>query len=671
MNLHEYIKKTGKIPEWAYPVEYGKQTDVDCDVLVVGGGVAGCRAAIAARQREFEVVLMDRGVTKRSGMGGVGVDHWHGAVKNPCSKITPKMYSDIAMYASGGYTNGLARYIIGSEGWDTLLELESWGVQIRDEEDEFKGTMWRDEETKLLFAYDVENKHCLRVYGYNIKPVLDKVLRRLGVKIYNRTCVTSLLTEGGKQGARCIGATGLNDRTGEFLVFNAKSVVVATGGGGRLWGFAPEVTMSASMSDLNNCGLGHAIGWNAGAEFVMMDQVSNGGLSGFGYAPYSTGNSDNTYQGAPMVDRDYRRIQHATVLDKLIDLEDERGIFMPEEGASCVLGHGIGLSVPAGMEYEVSHLDPGIGDKVRGGELKLPLYTDLTLLSREHNRLIWGLMLSHEGKCRVPIYETMTKWGFDPERDVLQLPVTNPDNYYLFSSWCGINSCTPPNWRQAGCGGYLTDWRLQSSLPGLFVAGGMPLFGSGCHGESHTTGRYAGRQAAVFAKANAFVKYDAEQAANEKARVLAPALREDGDVGWKEMNYAIARIMQDYCGEIMDEHTLELGVKRLEDLRDTEGGRTFVNNPHELARLVECFGLIDLGVCYIESAKARKASSDLIGFKRIDYPEVDPEEWHKFIPICLKDGAVSTRDLPCDYYLNAPYAPDLEENYQAYAELGL
>jgi hypothetical protein len=84
------------------------------------------------------------------------------------------MYSEKAMELAGGYTNGLARYIIGMEGWDTLQELESWGVQIRDEDDEFEGTIWRDEETKLLFAYDVDNKHCLRIYGNNIKPVVDR-----------------------------------------------------------------------------------------------------------------------------------------------------------------------------------------------------------------------------------------------------------------------------------------------------------------------------------------------------------------------------------------------------------------------------------------------------------------------------------------------------------------
>ena len=51
-------------------------------------------------------------------------------------------------------------------------------------------------------------------------------MKRLGVRIYDRVMATSLLTEGGKQGARVVGATGLDTRTGEFYVFRAKAVIL-------------------------------------------------------------------------------------------------------------------------------------------------------------------------------------------------------------------------------------------------------------------------------------------------------------------------------------------------------------------------------------------------------------------------------------------------------------
>ena len=42
---HEYVQKTGRVPEWPYPVNYGKMNEVVSDVLVIGGGVAGLQAA--------------------------------------------------------------------------------------------------------------------------------------------------------------------------------------------------------------------------------------------------------------------------------------------------------------------------------------------------------------------------------------------------------------------------------------------------------------------------------------------------------------------------------------------------------------------------------------------------------------------------------------------------
>lgn len=669
MNWHEYVKKTGKVPAWPYKVNYGKENVIESDVLVVGGGVAGCRAAIEARRRGATVAVADRGFSKRSGNGGAGVDHWHGAVTNPCSKVTPEMYSEAAMECAGGYTNGSARYIIGKEGWDTLLETEQMGVQIRDEEDEFKDTMFRDEETKLLFAYDVEHKHCLRIYGHNIKPCVDAEMRRLGCDVYDRICITSLLTEGGKQGARVVGATGIHDRTGEFYIFKAKAVVIATGTAGRLWYFAPELTQSAAMYNLNQTAAGHSIGWKAGAEMVLMEHQAARAIAGMGYAPYSMGNTDNTYQGVPAVDAEGKTVSYANSYGEL--LEEERQIFQPARDDKFVIGHGIGLNMANGKDYLISSLDPMLGAKIRSGEYKLPLYNDFTLLDEKHRRLVFGMMLSQEGKCRVPIYETLTQWGFDPDKDMLQMPIYNPDFYSFGAAWSGVNTHNPPNWCSMGGGGFLTDWRLQSTLPGLFAAGGTPIFGSGCHGEAHTTGRYAGRQAAVFAKRYSAIEPDAEQIKKEKERCYAPVTREDGDIGWKEMNYAITRIMQDYCGnEVKTDLTLELGLKRFDDLLETEGERTYASNPHELARLLECFSLMDLGKCCMEASKARKASSKILNFKRLDYPEVDPAEWNAFVSVSQKDNVTQSRLVSHRYYLEAPYSNDLEENYQRYAEIG-
>ncbi|MCL2124713.1 MAG: FAD-dependent oxidoreductase [Oscillospiraceae bacterium] len=663
MNWHEYVNETGKVPQWPYQVSYGKEVVVNTDVLVIGGGVAGCRAAISALQKGASVAVMDRGFSKRSGMGGAGVDHWHGAVRNPCSKVTPKMYSEAAMDATDGYTNGLARYIVGMEGWDTLLETEKFGVQIRDEDDEFQGSMFRDEETKLLFAYDIENKHCLRIYGYNIKPCVDKEMRRLGAQVFDRTCATSLLTEGGKQGARVIGATGVNDRTGEFYIFKAKAVVICTAQArSRLWSFAPELTVSQSMADLNNTAMGHTIGWRAGAEFVGMEMVTFA-ITGMGYAPYSTGNDNNTYQGAPVVDKDGKEVYYSYPDGRLIYNEED--IFKSGEEGSFVIGHGIALDNGYKPKYMATVGDRDVGKKITAGEYSQPFYNDFTLLSPTSRRIIFGLMLAHEGKCRVPIYQNLTSWGFDPDKDMLQYPVGDYGAMGLGGSWMGP-SHSPPNWR-SGYGGFLVDWRLQTSLPGLFAAGYGPLPNAGCHGEAHTTGRYAGRQAAVFASKNSEIEPDAEQIAKEKARVFAPVNNPGGDIGWKEFNYAVARIMQDYCGAYKTEHTLNMGIRRMRDLLETEGERMYVSNPHELARAVESISLAELGIAYMQVALARTKNVPRLSFARNDISEV--EETGNWNPVHLEDGKVVSRYLSVNFHLQEPYAPTLEENYQRYAEV--
>ncbi len=664
MNWHEYVAETGKVPDWPYGLKYGKENVVTSDVLVLGGGVAGCRAAIAARQRGATVVVADRGFSKRSGEGGAGVDHWHGAVTNPCSKVTPRMYSEAAMETTDGYTNGLARYIVGREGYDTLLEAERMGVQIRDEEDEFEGSLFRDEETKLMFAYDIENKHCLRIYGYNIKPCVDAEMRRLGAEVYDRVCVTSLLTEGGAQGARVVGATGINDRTGEFYIFRAKAVIVSTGRSNRLWSFAPELTESQTMSNLNQTCMGHTIGWRAGAELTMMEQSGPHVLTGMGYAPYSTGNNNNTYQGSPVVDKNGRPVHYATAFGALID--NERDIFMPSEEGSFVIGHGIALDHGQMAKYKITGTDPELWAKVKSGEFEMPFYVDWSLLSESSRRIIFGLMLAHEGKCRVPIYKNLTGWGFDPDRDMLQFPIADYSKGPLDTSWCGPDQA-PPKWRNGG-GGFHVDWRLQTSLPGLFAAGCGPLPSQGCHGESQTTGRYAGRQAAVFARAHEAVEPDPEQIARERERCYGP-VKQCGDIGWKELNYAVSRLMQDYCGEYKTEHTLDLGIRRMRDLLETEGQRTYASNPHELARVIESLSLGELGIAFMEAAKARKASCRVLNFYRSDFPE-DTEDWHCLVAISQKDGAVRARKVPVDYHLRAPFSGDLEDNYQRYAELG-
>ena len=77
--------------EWPYPLKWDTERVVeDIDVLVLGGGIAGCWAAIGAAKSGARVVLVEKGATIRSGAAGSGCDHWESAATNPCSRVTPE-----------------------------------------------------------------------------------------------------------------------------------------------------------------------------------------------------------------------------------------------------------------------------------------------------------------------------------------------------------------------------------------------------------------------------------------------------------------------------------------------------------------------------------------------------------------------------------------------------
>jgi succinate dehydrogenase/fumarate reductase flavoprotein subunit len=659
---HEYVQRNGKVPEWPYPINYGKVNEVVTDVLVIGGGVAGLQAAINAARKGVKVVVAERGHAKRSGAGGAGVDHWHGAVTNPCSRVTPEMYTNACYDSMQGWTGGHVRYIITKESWDTLLDCEKMGVQIRDIRDEFKGAPFRDEKTKLMFAYDYKNRHVIRVWGWNIKPRLYEEMKRLGVKIYNRSMPTCLLTERGKQGGRVVGAAAVDTHTGEFYVFRSKATIIATGGAGRLFVFAPEVTASGSMSDMNSAGVGQALGWNAGAEFVGMEMSDPVNLVGYGYAPYSMGNASNTYHGVSIVDAEGKELPWVDVFGRELKTIEDR--FLPQEGQIFQVGAGIGIS-RTNREFRLNDISPSVVERIRQGEFKLPLYADLTRLSEVERRCIFGMMVGNEGKTRIPIYDTMTKAGFNPDKDLFQTPIMSIEGYSNTCYWVGFPDI-PPNVRTMGRGGFLTDWDLRTNLEGLYAAAGSNLYGGGCHGESHTTGRYAGRHAAEYAKTAPEPVAERRQIEEERESAYTATRQSKGNNGWKEINAAIARIMRDYCGQYKNELTLNLGLRLLNELKTTELATAYASNPHELGRLLECQALITTGELIMKASLERKASNSILEFYRMDYPQMDPPAWNKLLPIKQENNKVKVRELPLDFHLKAPYASSYEENYKKY-----
>jgi len=643
MNWNELVEAHG-IPEWPYPIRYGEETEVEADVLVLGGGIAGCWAAISAAQRGAKVVLVEKGATIRSGAGGSGCDHWVNT-PNPCSTIAAEEMVEWELEFSGGYTNALSRYIAARESFETLLELEKMGGKIRDTEDEFKGAPFRDEETKFLFAYDYKNRIHFRVWGTTFKPALYNQCQRLGVHIYDRVMATGLLSEGGKTGARVVGATGLNVRTGTFLIFKARAVIDCMSRHQRNWCFSTELRGNANFRPTQIVGDGHAMAWRAGAEFTMMERALPTSFgSGHVYPHYGHGNPLNTWFPCTMVDARGKEIPYVDRDGRVLETEGERS--RPSPGQRF-----LGERTTA-YKHKRPELAPDLEERVKKGEFALPLYADLSGMSEHERRAIWGLMVGEEGRTKIPVLRTYTEAGFDPEKDLLQ-------SYMLLGSDPMRGSVRPQD-RTGGeigdAGGLVVDWDLSTNLQGLYAAGDA-LFAANYHYHAATTGRYAGRKAADHAVKAGGLSLAREQVDQEKARVYAP-LESSGEIEWKEMNAAICRIMQNYCGAYKNEELLKIGLIWLEDLEGNEAPRVHADNPHKLMRTLEVFNILTCSEMIIHASMARKAGSQYFGFFRLDHPEIDPPEWHKWVTVKLEDGSVKTGELPIDFW------GSLEENYE-------
>jgi len=154
----------------------------------------------------------------------------------------PGVMGPLSAAVKVSYANGIGNQIQCREDYDTLLEMEQMGGKIRDSEDEYAGAEGRYNDTKLMLSPRYSPNHStevvIRIWGTTFKPALKKECKRLGVKIFDRVMVTSLLTEGGVQGTKVVGATGFNNRTGEFMVFKSKAAI--TGNSRKLFFMAIE-----------------------------------------------------------------------------------------------------------------------------------------------------------------------------------------------------------------------------------------------------------------------------------------------------------------------------------------------------------------------------------------------------------------------------------------------
>lgn len=193
----------------------------DCDVLVVGGGLAGCLTAITAKNGGAgKVILVDKGKVSRSGQSTFAAGIW--ALRLPEEDLNVWVEETITL---GDYLN--------DQAWVKLLWDRVYEVAVSVDK-------WCAESNKQAFEKDETGKYLRRKSRGHIKTanaVINSIAmmeglrhkaRRRGVELVERVMVTDLI----RSGDAVVGAVGINYRSGQTYLFRSKTMVLAAAGAG-------------------------------------------------------------------------------------------------------------------------------------------------------------------------------------------------------------------------------------------------------------------------------------------------------------------------------------------------------------------------------------------------------------------------------------------------------
>jgi len=232
-------------------LEYEKITT---DVLVIGAGGAGSRAAIEATNHNVNVTLLSKEL-----FGKAHTCMAEGGYNAPLANVDPadnwQVHFKDTIEGGAWLNNQKLGEILVKEAGDRIYDLEDYGAVFD-----------RTPEGKIMqrpFGKQTYRRTCYAAdrTGHEMMQTLVEEVRRRGIDVLDEIFVTSLLKSEGK----IAGAVAIDFKTGDFLVFRAKSVVLASGGAGRLY----RITTNAAQ----DTGDGYASAYNIGAKLVDMEMI--------------------------------------------------------------------------------------------------------------------------------------------------------------------------------------------------------------------------------------------------------------------------------------------------------------------------------------------------------------------------------------------------------------
>lgn len=225
---------------------------LETDILIIGGGTAGCFSALTiAESSSARVLIAEKANIKRSGCLAAGVNALNAYI---VKGQTPESYLEYVKNDAEGVIREDLVYTMAQRLNQVTEKMESLGLVIqKDEHGEYVSRGTRN----------------LKINGENIKPLLAAaVLKQPGIQVMNRVNITDYIV----QGQQVIGAYGFSLEKEEFYVISAKAVICCTGGASGLYkpnnpGFSRHKMWYCPF----NTGAGYAMGIRAGAEMTTFE----------------------------------------------------------------------------------------------------------------------------------------------------------------------------------------------------------------------------------------------------------------------------------------------------------------------------------------------------------------------------------------------------------------
>lgn len=558
----------------------------DYDVLVIGAGGAGLRAAIEAANTGVSVGLICKSLLGKAhtvmAEGGVAA-----ALANVDERDSWRVHFADTMRGGQYVNNWRMAELHAKEAPDRVRELEQWGAVFD-----------RTPDGKILQRNFGGHKYPRLAHvgdrtGLELIRTLQDHTIHLGVTVHMETTVVALL----KDEERIAGAFAYDRERGRFLVFGAKTVILATGGVGRAF--------RITSNSWEGTGDGHALAYRAGAALIDMEFVQFH-PTGMVWPP--------SVQGILVTE----------------GVRGEGGILKNSEGRRFMFD-----DIPANYRSQTADT-PEEGWRYTQGDKTARRPPEL--LTRDHvARCIMREIKAGRGSPHGGVFLDIA-WIKEnlPGADA-HIKRKLPSMYHQFKQLADIDITKEP--MEVGptthyiMGGIKVDADTQeSNVPGLFAAGecaaginGANRLGGNSLSDLLVFGKRAGEYAAASAKRLSPPRISGVDLEAAERRALAPFERGADGEGPYKVQHDLQAMMQDLVGIVRTDSEMREALEKLTALR-TRAARVGVDGHREFNTgwhtALDLDNLLTISEAIARSAIERKESRG--GHFRDDFPKQDP-----------------------------------------------